>query len=69
VVGFALGLLEYRIISGVVVSALRRTDRSETEAEHEDYERRIRLLKAVLAVMMIGGMPIAGYFIGRALSG
>ena len=69
VVGLALGLLEYRLISGVVVSALRRTNSSVTEAEHADYERRIRILRAVLLVMTVGAMPVVGYFVGRALFG
>lgn len=68
-IGFGLGLLEYRLISAVVIGALRRTDRSETEAEKDDYERRIRILRAVLVVMTIGFMPILGFVIGRALFG
>ena len=69
VIGFALGLLEYRLMSAVVIGALRRTDRSTTEAEKADYERRIRILRAVLVVMTIGLMPVLGFVIGRALSG
>ncbi|MCU4180300.1 hypothetical protein [Bosea sp. BH3] len=66
-IGFGLGLLEYRLISAVVIGALRRTDRSETQAEKDDYERRIRILRAVLVVMTIGFMPILGFVIGRTL--
>jgi hypothetical protein len=69
VIGLVLGLLEYKLVSGVVVSALRRTNSSATEAEHADYERRIRILRAVLLVMTVGAMPIVGYFVGRALFG
>jgi hypothetical protein len=69
VIGLVLGLVEYKLISGVVVSALQRTNSSATEAEHADYERRIQIVKAVLAVMTIGGMPVIGYFVGRALFG
>ena len=69
VIGFGLGLLEYRLMSAVVIGALRRTDRSETQAEKDDYERRIRILRAVLVVMTIGLMPILGFVIGRALFG
>ena len=68
-IGLGLGLLEYRLISAVVIGALRRTDRSETEAEKDDYARRIRILRAVLVVMTIGLMPILGFVIGRALFG
>lgn len=69
VIGFALGLLEYRLMSAVVIGALRRTDRSETQAEKDDYERRIRILRAVLVVMTIGLMPVLGFVIGRTLFG
>ena len=68
-IGFGLGLLEYRLISAVVIGALRRTDRSETQAEKDDYERRIRILRAVLVVMTIGLMPVLGFVIGRTLFG
>ncbi|MDX3809457.1 MAG: hypothetical protein ACTHP8_16975 [Bosea sp. (in: a-proteobacteria)] len=68
-IGFGLGLLEYRLMSAVVIGALRRTDRSTTEAEKADYERRIRILRAVLVMVTIGAMPILGFVIGRTLSG
>ncbi|MEZ2406174.1 hypothetical protein [Bosea sp. UNC402CLCol] len=68
-IGFGLGLLEYRLISAVVIGALRRTDRSETQAEKDDYERRIRILRAALVVMTIGLMPVLGFVIGRTLFG
>ena len=68
-IGFGLGLLEYRLMSAVVIGALRRTDRSETQAEKDDYERRIRILRAVLVVMTIGLMPILGFVIGRTVFG
>ncbi|MFJ5367607.1 hypothetical protein ACIPIA_00195 [Bosea sp. CER48] len=68
-IGFALGLLEYRLMSAVVIGALRRTDRSATEAEKQDYERRIRILRGALMAMTVGLMPILGFVIGRALFG
>jgi len=69
VIGFALGLLEYRLISAVVIGALRRTDRSTTIAEKDDYERRIRILRWALMAMTIGLMPVLGFVIGRTLFG
>ncbi len=68
-IGFGLGLLEYRLMSAVVIGALRRTDRSETEADKMDYERRTRILRRALMVMTIGFMPVLGFVIGRALFG
>lgn len=69
VIGFVIGLVEYKLVSGVVVAGLRRTNRSKTEAEYEDYERRIRLLQAILLVLTLLGLPILGYVIGRTLFG
>jgi hypothetical protein len=68
-IGFALGLLEYRVMSGVVVAALRRTDRSQSDEERADYARRIRILQAVLLLMTVGAMPVVGFFVGRTLFG
>jgi hypothetical protein len=68
-IGFVVGLIEYRLVTGLVVGALRRTDSSTTQAEKDDYERRIRLLKAAVLVVSVGGLPIVGYLIGRTLFG
>ena len=68
-IGLGLGLLEYRLMSALVIGALRRTDRSVTQAEKDDYEGRIRILRAVLVVMTIGLMPVLGFVIGRTLFG
>ncbi len=68
-IGFVLGLLQYRVISGAVVSALRRTDRSQNDAERADYARRIRILQVVLMTTTIGLMPVLGFWVGRTLSG
>jgi len=69
IIGLGLGLLEYRLLSAVVIGALRRTDHSVTEAEKMDYERRIRILRWALMTMTIGFMPILGFVIGRTLFG
>jgi hypothetical protein len=69
IIGLGLGLLEYRLISAVVIGALRRTDHSVTDAEKMDYERRIRILRWSLMAMTIGFMPILGFVIGQTLFG
>jgi hypothetical protein len=68
-IGFVVGLVEYKLVTGVVVAGLRRTNRSQTPAEYEDYERRIRLLQAIVLVLTLLGLPILGYVIGRTLFG
>jgi biotin transporter BioY len=69
VAGFVFGWVEYKVLSSVVIMALRRTDRSQTEAERADYARRIRLLQAIMLVLLVGGTPVLGYWIGRTAFG
>lgn len=68
-IGLVVGLVEYRIASAVVIGALRRTDPSKTQAERDDYKRRIGWVRAVLVVMMIGVTPVLGYVIGQTVFG
>ncbi len=68
-VGLGIGLVEYRVVAGLVVGGLRRTDTSTTDEERDAYERRIGWTRAVLAVMMIGVTPVLGYVIGRTAFG
>ena len=68
-IGLVVGLVEYRIVSALVIGALRRTDPSKTREERDDYERRIRWVKAALVVMMIGVTPVLGYVIGQTVFG
>lgn len=68
-IGFVVGLVQYRLVSGVVVAGLRRTNPSKTQAEYDDYERRIRLLQAAVLVLTLLVWPVMGYVIGRTLFG
>lgn len=68
-IGLVVGVIEYRIVSAVVIGALRRTDRSKTREERDDYERRIGWVRAALVVLMIGVTPVLGYVIGRTMFG
>ena len=68
-IGLVVGLVEYRIVSGVVIGALRRTDQSKTQGERDDYERRIGWVRVALVVLMIGVTPVLGYVIGQTVFG
>ncbi len=68
-IGLVVGLVEYRIVSALVIGALRRTDPSKTQGERDDYERRIAYVRAALVVLMIGVTPVLGYVIGQTVFG
>jgi hypothetical protein len=68
-VGAAVGWVDYRIVSGLVAGKLRQTDRSTTQAERQDYERRIVLAQRILMVVIVPAFAGLGYWLGRSLSG
>lgn len=68
-VGFVFGWIQYQMIVAVVVGGLRRTNRSKTQAEDSDYKRRIRILQAIMLVLLLFGLPVLGYWVGRSLFG
>lgn len=68
-IGLVVGLVEYRIVSALVIGGLRRTDHSKTQGERDDYERRIGWVRAALVVLMIGVTPVLGYLIGQTVFG
>ncbi len=67
--GAALGYVNARVVSGVVIRALEATDRSATEAERADYRARIRLFWLIVHVVFIAGGAAAGWVLSRWLFG
>ncbi|WP_296576987.1 hypothetical protein [Phreatobacter sp.] len=68
-IGAGVGWVDYRIVSGLVAGKLRQTDRSTTEAERRDYERRIVLAQRILMVVIVPAFAGLGYWLGRTISG
>jgi len=68
-IGAGVGWIDYRIVSGLVTRKLRETDRSATEAERQDYERRIVLAQRILMVAIVPVFAGLGYWLGRTISG
>ncbi len=63
-IGAVVGWLDYRIVVGVVEGKLRKLDRSETVAERDEFESKIRILRLVVLVMTVGAFPIIGFWVG-----
>jgi hypothetical protein len=68
-IGLIIGIVQFKVIGGIVEGSLRRTDRSQTLAERADYERRIRWFRRLFFVEAIAVLPLIGYLAGRALAG
>ncbi len=67
--GAGLGLVNARIIGGAVAKALEASDRSASEAERQDYARRVRLFRRIVHAVFIAGGAAAGYGLGGWLFG
>lgn len=67
--GLVAGWIDYKLVGGFIERALRRTDRSTTDEERGDYERRIRLFRTVFLIGAMGFFPVLGYLLGRLLFG
>ena len=68
-VGGTVGWINYKIVTGVVTQKLRELDRSATEAERTEFERKIRLMHRIL---LVGTVPVTagmGYWLGRTFGG
>jgi hypothetical protein len=68
-VGLGVGYIDYRILTGVVVGRLRKLDTSSTPAERETFERKIRVMRILFAVMTVGAFPVIGYVLGTTIAG
>ena len=69
VVGAAVGLINYRVIVGIIVARLRAVDRSQTTEERAAFERKIVLLRRIMFVFEVGVFTVVGYFVGTTLGG
>ncbi len=68
-VGLAVGYVDYRVVSGVVVGRLRKLDRSQSPDDKATFERKIRILRVVLLVLTVGAFPVIGYLLGVTVAG
>jgi hypothetical protein len=68
-VALVLGLINYRLIVTVVETRLRALDRSATDAERAEFERKALLLRRIVLWTDIIVFPFVGYFVGRSIAG
>jgi len=67
--GLVMGWVDYKIAGGIVERKLRDTDRSQTDAERADYERRIQWFRRLLLIATVGVFPVVGYVFGHTIAG
>jgi hypothetical protein len=67
--GVILGYVDWRVVGGVVEGRLRKLDRSSGPAETATFERKLRMLRAVLFVGTVITFLVIGYLLGVTISG
>jgi hypothetical protein len=67
VAGGLFGYFNYWLMIRAVEPRLRAVDRSASEAEREDFERRIVILRRALLVIEAGFFAVVGWFTARWL--
>ena len=69
-IGLALGIVDYRVVAGVVEARLRKLDTSsDTRTKRLVFESKIRIMRVLFAVMTVGVFPVIGYLLGVTVSG
>jgi hypothetical protein len=68
-IGAVLGYVDWRVVGGVVEGRLRKLDRSSGPAEAAVFERKLRILRAVLFVGTVLTFRVIGYLLGATIAG
>ncbi len=67
--GFLIGLVDYKAVTGIVFAKMRNNVLSAPLAEREKIEKRISFMKPVLFVATVLAFPVVGYLAGATWIG
>ena len=67
-IGLALGIVDYKVVAGVVEARLRKLDTSATPDQKAGFESKIRIMRILFAIMTVGVFPVIGYLLGVTIS-
>jgi hypothetical protein len=67
IIGAGIGFTNGLVISNLVAGKLRQLDRSETDAERANFERRVTAFRWITLAVLIIGTAGLGYMLGRII--
>ena len=68
-VGVVIGVINYGVVVSVIESRLRKLDRSQTQAERDELEHKLSLMRRIVLGMDIVVFAAVGYWFGRTVGG
>ncbi len=68
-VGVVIGVINYGVVIAFVEARLRKLDRSQTQEERDEFERKISLMRRIVLAIDIVAFSAVGYWFGRTVGG
>jgi pheromone shutdown protein TraB len=68
-VGVVIGVINYGVVIAFVEARLRKLDRSQTQEERDEFERKISLMRRIVLTIDIVAFSAVGYWFGRTVGG
>ena len=68
-VGVVIGVINYGAVIAMVEARVRKSDRSHTAAEREEFDRKLSLLRRLVLGIDIVAFGAVGYWFGRTVGG
>ena len=68
-VGLAVGIVNFSVITAIVEGRLRAVDRSATAEERATFERKIIQFRRIMLVFEVVVFSAVGYFVGTTIGG
>ena len=68
-IGVVIGVINYAVIISIVESRLRKLDRSQTQAERDEFEHKVSLMRRIVLGIDIFVFSAVGYWFGRTVGG
>ena len=68
-VGLIIGIVEYRVLVGVIVDRLRATEAGKPAHERALFEAKLATFRKLFFAASVLAYPVVGYFLGRTFGG
>ena len=68
-IGLVIGIVEYRVLVGIVIDRLRATEIGKPAEERALFEAKLVTFRRLFFAASVLAYPVVGYFLGRTFGG